>query len=158
MSSLIILVKEGRHGRCSSADRAPGAGQAENRRTYLHELVFGDPTEPHRCEGLTLAAHLEDGFTNLLARDERILPEDAASTMAQATATRGYALLAANSRTDAETERQNTLNLVSRQVDAIILATVLSPSEVAAMPVHGIPRVLIDQSSSVHGIPGQYRL
>ncbi|UVJ38117.1 LacI family DNA-binding transcriptional regulator [Arthrobacter sp. CJ23] len=73
--------------------------------------------------------------------------------IAQAAAARGYALLAANSRTDANTERQNTLNLVSRQVDAIILATVLSPSEVAAMPVQGIPRVLIDQSSAVHGIP-----
>ncbi|WP_310165263.1 LacI family DNA-binding transcriptional regulator [Arthrobacter sp. BE255] len=73
--------------------------------------------------------------------------------IAQAAAARGYALLAANSRTDAETERHNTLNLVSRQVDAIILATVLTPSEVAAMPVHGIPRVLIDQSSAVHGIP-----
>lgn len=42
---------------------------------------------------------------------------------------------------------------MSRQVDAIILATVLSSSEVAAMPVHGIPRVLIDQSSIVHGVP-----
>lgn len=73
--------------------------------------------------------------------------------IAQAAAVRGYALLAANSRTDADTERQNTLNLVSRQVDAIILATVLTPSEVAAMPVQGIPRVLIDQSSAVHGIP-----
>jgi LacI family transcriptional regulator len=73
--------------------------------------------------------------------------------MAQAAAARGYALLAANSRTDADTERQNTLNLVSRQVDAIIVATVLGPSEVAAMPVQGIPRVLIDQSSAVHGIP-----
>jgi LacI family transcriptional regulator, galactose operon repressor len=42
---------------------------------------------------------------------------------------------------------------VSRQVDAIILATVLSSSEVAAMPIHGISRVLIDQSSVVHGVP-----
>jgi len=74
-------------------------------------------------------------------------------TIAQAAASRGYALLAANSRTDADTERQNTFNLVSRQVDAIILATVLTPSEVAAMPVQGIPRVLIDQSSAVHGVP-----
>jgi LacI family transcriptional regulator, galactose operon repressor len=73
--------------------------------------------------------------------------------IAQAAAARGYALLAANSRTDAETERQNTLGLVSRQVDAIILATVLSPSEVAAMPVQGTPRVLIDQSNVVHGVP-----
>lgn len=51
----------------------------ENGRTYLHELVFGDPAEPYRREGLTLAAHVEDGITNLLASDERINPEDAAT-------------------------------------------------------------------------------
>ncbi|MBT2550817.1 LacI family DNA-binding transcriptional regulator [Arthrobacter sp. ISL-65] len=73
--------------------------------------------------------------------------------IAQAATPRGYALLTANSRTDPNIERQNTSNFVSRQVDAIILATVLSPSEVAAMPVQGIRRVLIDQSSAVHGIP-----
>jgi LacI family transcriptional regulator len=73
--------------------------------------------------------------------------------IAQAAAARGYALLAANSRTDPDTERRNTMNLVSRQVDAIIMATVLTPSEVAATPVQGIPRVLIDQFTTVHGIP-----
>jgi AcrR family transcriptional regulator len=49
----------------------------ENGRTYLHELVFGDPAEKHRREGLSLAARLEDGIAALLARDERINPEDA---------------------------------------------------------------------------------
>ena len=39
----------------------------ENGRTYLHELVFGDPAEPYRREGLTLAARLEEGITRLLA-------------------------------------------------------------------------------------------
>lgn len=51
----------------------------ENGRTYLRELVFGDPTEPHRREGLTLAGRLEDGITTLLARDERISTGDAAT-------------------------------------------------------------------------------
>lgn len=46
----------------------------ENGRTYLHELVFGDPTEPYRREGLTLAGRLEGGLATLLARDERINP------------------------------------------------------------------------------------
>ncbi|MGF4046232.1 TetR/AcrR family transcriptional regulator [Paenarthrobacter nitroguajacolicus] len=50
----------------------------ENGRTYLHELVFGDPTEPYRREGLTLAGRLEGGLATLLARDERINPRDAA--------------------------------------------------------------------------------
>jgi hypothetical protein len=29
---------------------------------YLHEIVFGDPAEPYRREGLVLAARLEDGI------------------------------------------------------------------------------------------------
>ena len=53
--------------------------QIENGRAYLHELVFGDPAEPYRREGLTLSARLEDGITSLLARDERIDAADAAT-------------------------------------------------------------------------------
>ena len=50
----------------------------ENGRTYLHELVFGDPSEPYRREGLALSARLEDGIAHLLTRDERIDGRDAA--------------------------------------------------------------------------------
>ena len=52
--------------------------QVENGRTYLHELVFGDPAEPYRREGLVLSARLEDGIARLLTRDERIDGRDAA--------------------------------------------------------------------------------
>lgn len=41
----------------------------ENGRTYLHELVFGDPTEPYRRDGLALAARLEAGISSILERD-----------------------------------------------------------------------------------------
>jgi len=51
----------------------------ENGRVYLHELVFGNPTEPYRREGLTLATRLEGAITTLLARDERINAGDAAA-------------------------------------------------------------------------------
>jgi AcrR family transcriptional regulator len=53
--------------------------QVENGRTYLHELVFGDPSEPYRREGLSLSARLEDGIARLLTRDERINGRDAAT-------------------------------------------------------------------------------
>lgn len=56
--------------------------QVENGRTYLHELVFGDPSEPYRREGLALSARLEDGIARLLTRDERIDGTDA-STLAR---------------------------------------------------------------------------
>ncbi|MGX1480079.1 UNVERIFIED_CONTAM: AcrR family transcriptional regulator [Streptomyces canus] len=51
----------------------------ENGRTYLHELVFGDPAEPYRQAGLALAGRLEDGVTGLLIRDGYIRPADAAT-------------------------------------------------------------------------------
>lgn len=53
--------------------------QVENGRTYLHELVFGDPSEPYRREGLALSARLEDSIARLLTRDERIDGRDAAT-------------------------------------------------------------------------------
>lgn len=52
---------------------------AENGRTYLHELVFGDPTEPYRREGLALAARLEEGIAHLLAAASFIKAVDAAT-------------------------------------------------------------------------------
>lgn len=53
--------------------------QAENGRTYLHELVFGDPAEPYRRTGLAHSARLEDGITGLLTRGESIDAGDAAT-------------------------------------------------------------------------------
>ena len=53
--------------------------QIENGRTYLHELVFGDPVEPYRRAGVALAARLEDGVTDVLTRDANIAAADAAT-------------------------------------------------------------------------------
>ena len=49
----------------------------ENGRFYLHELVFGDPNEQFRSEGLALAARLEAGIQATLARDGGIGHDDA---------------------------------------------------------------------------------
>jgi len=53
--------------------------QIENGRTYLHELVFGDPAEPYRRAGLALAARLEDGVARLLIHGEYIDAADPAT-------------------------------------------------------------------------------
>ena len=53
--------------------------QVENGRTYLHELIFGDPTEPYRRAGLELSARLEDGIASILARGGAIERADAAT-------------------------------------------------------------------------------
>ncbi|WP_328809859.1 TetR/AcrR family transcriptional regulator [Rhodococcus sp. NBC_00294] len=44
--------------------------QIENGRTYQREVVFGDDTEPHRREALSLAARTEAVVAEILGRDD----------------------------------------------------------------------------------------
>ena len=55
--------------------------QIDNGRTYLRELVFGDPNEPHHHEALALAAGTEAAIADVLARGGRTTA-DAAATLA----------------------------------------------------------------------------
>jgi AcrR family transcriptional regulator len=55
--------------------------QIENGRTYLREMVFGDPTEPQRGQALAIVAEAEAAIAAVLRRDERI-DEDQAATLA----------------------------------------------------------------------------
>ena len=53
--------------------------QIENGRTYLREMVFGDPVEPHHGEALAIAAQTEEAITTVLRRDKRVAEGDAAT-------------------------------------------------------------------------------
>ncbi len=53
--------------------------QVDNGRTYLREIVFGDPEEPHHRDALTLTVQTEEAFADVLRRDERISAQDAAT-------------------------------------------------------------------------------
>jgi len=52
--------------------------QIENGRTYLRELVFGDPEEPHHRMGLELIQQVDDAFVEILVGDGRLDAGDAA--------------------------------------------------------------------------------
>jgi TetR/AcrR family transcriptional regulator len=52
--------------------------QIENGRTYLRELVFGDPQEPHHAEGLALTMRVDEALADVLRRDGRADEQDAA--------------------------------------------------------------------------------
>ena len=52
--------------------------QVDNGRTYLRELVFGDPQEPHHRDALTLTVQTEEAIAAVLGRDPRVEPGDAA--------------------------------------------------------------------------------
>ena len=53
--------------------------QVDNGRTYLREIVFGDPTEPHHRDALDLTVQTEEAITAVLRRDGRTSPRDAAA-------------------------------------------------------------------------------
>jgi AcrR family transcriptional regulator len=51
--------------------------QIDNGRTYLREMVFGDPQEPHHGEALAIAGQTEEAIAAVLRRDKRIGDADA---------------------------------------------------------------------------------
>jgi TetR/AcrR family transcriptional regulator len=52
--------------------------QIDNGRTYLREMVFGDPDEPHHHAALTLAAGTEAAIAAVLEREARTTADTAA--------------------------------------------------------------------------------
>lgn len=66
----------------------------ENGRTYLKELVFGDPNEPHHKDALALTIKTEAAVAAVLCRDIRIKP-DAAATLAQVVSAIAFLSMAA---------------------------------------------------------------
>lgn len=53
--------------------------QVDNGRTYLREIVFGDPEEPHHRDALNLTVQTEKAIADVLQRDDRIHSNDAAT-------------------------------------------------------------------------------
>ena len=53
--------------------------QIDNGRTYLRELVFGDPEEPHHRDALALTLQTEEAVATVLRRDDRLGEPDAAT-------------------------------------------------------------------------------
>ncbi|MBP2267060.1 AcrR family transcriptional regulator [Pseudarthrobacter sp. PvP004] len=47
--------------------------QIENGRTYLKEIVFGDPAEPHHAEALSLTIRTEEAIAEILGRDDQLV-------------------------------------------------------------------------------------
>jgi AcrR family transcriptional regulator len=54
--------------------------QVANGRTYLREMVFGDPTEPHHSEALSIVAQTEEAIAAVLGRNELLSADDAATS------------------------------------------------------------------------------
>jgi AcrR family transcriptional regulator len=91
--------------------------QRENGRTYLHELVFGDPNEPHRGAGLSLAFRLEAGFARLLADSRAVSATDANSLARVITAVLHISVTAT---VFLDLSDDSVLDDIRRQIDAIL--------------------------------------
>lgn len=93
-SSYVVAIENGR----AAAENIPNVADAvlavirpivecnrtniENGRTYLRELVFGDPDEPHHRDALALTIKTEEVLAAVLLRNAHISANDAA-TLAQ---------------------------------------------------------------------------
>ena len=53
--------------------------QVDNGRSYLREMVFGDPEEPRHGEALAIVAQTEEAITAVLRRDKQVGEGDAAT-------------------------------------------------------------------------------
>lgn len=53
--------------------------QVDNGRTYLREMVFGDPTEPHHAEALSIVAQTEEALAGTLTERAGAAEADAAA-------------------------------------------------------------------------------
>ncbi|GAA1823622.1 hypothetical protein GCM10009750_02720 [Agromyces salentinus] len=91
--------------------------QIENGRTYLRELVFGDPEEPHRREGLALSLRVEAAFVDVLRRDG--LSEADAAELARAISAVMFISITATIHRDLSDD--GVVDVIRRQV-AVMLA------------------------------------
>ncbi|MDQ0730074.1 TetR/AcrR family transcriptional regulator [Arthrobacter sp. B1I2] len=93
--------------------------QIDNGRTYLREMVFGDPNEPHHHAALTLAGGTEAALADVLQRDGRTTP-DAAAKLARVVSAIMFLSMAAS--TNVSWSIQDLLLDIRNQVAAILPA------------------------------------
>ncbi|WP_435736151.1 TetR/AcrR family transcriptional regulator [Cellulosimicrobium sp. PMB13] len=93
--------------------------QVENGRTYLREMVFGDPAEPHHREALAIVERTERAVADVLGRGGSV-PEQDVATLAHVVS--AVVFLAMATRADAGTGVDEILADIRRQVAAVLPA------------------------------------
>jgi len=91
--------------------------QIDNGRTYLREMVFGDPEEPHHGEALAIAAQTEEAITAVLRRDTQVGDDDAA-TLARVVSSVMFLSMAAS--LNAALSVEEIVRDIRRQVSALL--------------------------------------
>ncbi|WP_454042264.1 TetR/AcrR family transcriptional regulator [Cellulosimicrobium sp. Marseille-Q8652] len=91
--------------------------QVDNGRTYLREMVFGDPGEPHHAAALSIVAQTEGAVAAILA-DKARLPAAEASTLARMISAVQFLELAAS--VNVKSSVPELLSSIRTQVAAIL--------------------------------------
>jgi AcrR family transcriptional regulator len=94
--------------------------QIDNGRTYLREMVFGDPQEPHHGEALAIAAQTEEALAAVLRRDERF---DDADAVALARVVSGVMFLSMAASVNVAWTVEEVVADIRRQVSALLAAS-----------------------------------
>jgi AcrR family transcriptional regulator len=94
--------------------------QIDNGRTYLREMVFGDPREPHHGEALAIAAQTEAALAAVLRRHERV-PEADAPALARVVSAVMFLSMAASVNVAWSVEE--VVDDIRRQVSALLAAS-----------------------------------
>lgn len=89
----------------------------DNGRTYLREMVFGDPAEPHHAAALSIVAQTEDAIAGLLT-DRLQLTADEAATRARVISAITFLELAASVNADSGTPE--ILASIRTQITAVL--------------------------------------
>jgi AcrR family transcriptional regulator len=91
--------------------------RVDNGRTYLREMVFGDPEEPQHGEALAIAGQTEEAIAALLRRDKRVSQGEAA-TLARVVS--GVMFLSMAASLNVAWSVQEIMEDVRRQVSALL--------------------------------------
>lgn len=91
--------------------------QIDNGRTYLREMVFGDPEEPRHGAALAIVAQTEEAIAAVLRRDERVAEGDAA-TLAHVVSAVMFLSMAASVNTALSVEE--IVQDIRRQIDVLL--------------------------------------
>ncbi|MEU4642296.1 helix-turn-helix domain-containing protein [Micromonospora sp. NPDC023814] len=91
--------------------------QVDNGRTYLREMVFGEPTEPHHAEALSIVRRTEQAIADILTQHAEIDEPDA-STLARVIS--AVLFLSMASSADAATSAAEIVASIRTQVAVIL--------------------------------------
>ena len=91
--------------------------QVENGRTYLREMVFGDPTEPNHADALTITGETERTIAELIAEHGGV-DDDGAATLAHVVSAVLFVTMVSSA--DPDTSVTDVVATIRAQVEAIL--------------------------------------